>query len=95
MLIQAITYEFKPADADEAARILAKLSAESRKEPGCAGFEVARSIESPHIFVLYETWKDQAALDFHYGTPHFQELGINGIRKLAQSRTVHLCNPVG
>lgn len=94
MLIYAITYEFKPEDADEAERLFKPLQDESRKEAGCHAFDVARGNESPHIFALFEKWRDQAALDDHIKTPHFQEYGINGIRKLAVSRTAHLCHPI-
>ena len=94
MLINAITYEFKPEDADEAARLLALLQAESRKEAGCHAFDVARSNDAPQIFCLFEKWRDQAALDEHIKTPHFQQYGINGIRKLAVSRVAHLCHPI-
>ena len=42
-------------------------------------------------FFLYEIWRDQAALDAHYLTDHFQEYGVNGVRKLAKERIGHRC----
>jgi quinol monooxygenase YgiN len=94
MLINAITYEFKPESAGEAAALLEKLSTASLTEPGCHRFDVARAIDAPHIFVLYEVWESQAALDEHMTAPHFKEYGINGIRKLAVNRTAYLCHPL-
>ncbi|MGB8267913.1 MAG: putative quinol monooxygenase [Candidatus Velthaea sp.] len=94
MLISVVTYTFPAERADEAARLLGALRDASRAEPGCRGYDVARSDDDPGVFVLYETWNDQAALDAHYQTEHFRRLGVNGIRILAQSRVAHRCSPL-
>jgi quinol monooxygenase YgiN len=91
MLIQAVIYTFAPENLDEAERTLRELRDASRTEPGCLSFDVSRSIEDATAFVLYETWSDQAALDFHYGTEHFTRLGVDGIRKFAATRIAHRC----
>jgi quinol monooxygenase YgiN len=74
--------------------MFAQLASLSRLETGCHGFEAARSNDDPRVFVLYEQWADQAALDTHYATEHFQRLGVNGIRPLAESRLAHKCTPL-
>jgi len=94
MLTCVVVYTFPADKADEAATLLKALGAESRAEPGCSRFDVNRSVEDPSTFVLYEEWTDQAALDTHYATPHFAKYGINGIRKLAQSRTGYITKRV-
>ena len=86
MLVNVVIYTFPADRADEAERLLKELSAASLTEPGCTRFDINRSTENPNVFVLYEEWPDQAALDFHFTTPHFLKYGANGIRKLAQSR---------
>ena len=48
----------------------------------------------PRTFVLYEKWRDQAALDAHYATEHFTRLGVNGVRPLATSRLAVKGTPV-
>lgn len=85
MLVNAVVYVLPADKADEAARILGELRAASLREPGCVGYEVARGADGV-TFVLYETWRDQAALDAHYETEHFTRLGTNGLRPLALSR---------
>lgn len=45
---------------------------ESIKEPGCKAFNVIRQIDDPTRFVLHEIYDDQAALDAHKTTPHYQ-----------------------
>jgi quinol monooxygenase YgiN len=95
MLVNAVMYTF-PAEATAAAeRTLIELRDASRAEAGCISFEVSRSLEDDTVFVLYEEWEDQAALDSHYATEHFTRLGINGIRTLATGRIGHRCRRLG
>ncbi len=44
----------------------------SRKEPGCLTYELHPSSEDPLLFMLHETWTDQASLDRHFQTPDHQ-----------------------
>ena len=68
-------------------------SAASRAEAGCSAFDVAQSLDDPNTLVLHEEWADQAALDAHFKTPHFEQFGLNGLRKLATARVGHRCKP--
>jgi quinol monooxygenase YgiN len=95
MLVNAVIYTFPVDKAAEAERTLVELRDASRAEPGCITFDVSRSMEDENVFVLYEEWVDQAALDVHYATEHFARLGINGIRKLASERIGHRCRSLG
>jgi quinol monooxygenase YgiN len=87
MLINAVTYTFPAERADEVEGILRELRAGSLREEGCLQFDVCRGTsDAAGTFVLYEKWRDQAALDAHYETEIFVRLGVNGIRPLATSR---------
>jgi quinol monooxygenase YgiN len=94
MLIQSIHYIFAPEDADKAEAILRELRDASRKEEGVITFDVARSAEKPHVFALWEAYKDRAALDAHIATEHFKRLAINGVRLLAQQRNGEIVFPI-
>jgi quinol monooxygenase YgiN len=94
MLVNAVVYTFPAEKAEEAATNLRSLRDASRAEPGCITFDVSRGIEDTNAFVLYEEWRDQAALDEHYKTAHFEKFGINGIRALATNRQAHRCLPL-
>jgi quinol monooxygenase YgiN len=95
MLVNAVIYAFPEDKADEVEGILRELGAASRREPCCLGFEVVRGgADAPGSFALFETWRDQAALDEHYETEHFVRLGVNGIRPLALSRVAVKGTPV-
>jgi quinol monooxygenase YgiN len=95
MLINAVTFIFPVERADEAERLLRELRAASLAEPGCLGYEVCRvGSDAPGTFVLYETWRDQAALDEHYAAEHFQRLAVQGFRTFMMSRTAYKGTPV-
>ena len=42
----------------------------SRAEDGCLGYTYAVDLLDPAKFLAVEKWVDQAALDFHFSTPH-------------------------
>ena len=94
MLVNAVIYTFPADKAEDAANALRPLRDASRAEPGCITFDVSRSTDDPNVFVLYEEWRDQAALDEHYKTEHFTRFGIGGVRVLASDRLGHRCRPL-
>ena len=49
--------------------MLAMLSA-SRAEDGCYEYSYALDVADPDLVRIYEAWRDQAALDAHFQTPH-------------------------
>jgi quinol monooxygenase YgiN len=94
MVINVITYTFANDDADRVAAILRELRDATRLEPGCVRYDVARSLESPNVFVLFEEYVDESALERHLASEAFHRLGIDGIRKLAEERVYHKCRPL-
>lgn len=49
--------------------MLAMLTA-SRAEDGCQEYSYAEDVAEPGLIRVYEAWRDQAALDAHFQTPH-------------------------
>jgi (4S)-4-hydroxy-5-phosphonooxypentane-2,3-dione isomerase len=94
VIIQSIHYTFPPEDAEKAEAILRELRDASRKEEGVVAFEIGRSQEKPNVFALWEVYRDQAALDAHVATEHFQRLVLNGTRRLAQQRAFEKVVPI-
>jgi quinol monooxygenase YgiN len=94
MLIQSVRYTFAPEEADRAEAILRELRDASRKEEGVVTFDVARSEEKSNVFVLWEAYRDRAAMDAHATTEHFKRLVLNGIRPLAQQRNGEMLIPI-
>ncbi len=56
---------------DALAALLSEQAAVVRNaEPGCLVYRVHRSARDPELFLFYETYKDDAAFDFHRKAPH-------------------------
>jgi quinol monooxygenase YgiN len=51
---------------------LEELVAATHKEPGNQVYQLYEAAEAPGTFLVYEAYKDQAAVDAHMGSPHFQ-----------------------
>ena len=49
--------------------MLAMLTA-SRAEDGCLEYSYAVDVAEPGLVRIFEAWRDQAALDAHFKTPH-------------------------
>ena len=62
------------------------LTGKSLAHEGCIAYDTFCSSTRPDVFMICETWKDQASLDKHSATPEFAEyVGIiqeNGTLKI-------------
>ncbi len=94
MIVQSVHYTFAPEDADKAEAIFRELRAASRAEEGVIAFEVARSRGTPNVFVLWEAYRDQRALEAHTATGHFKRLVLDGVRPLARERIGETAVPI-
>ncbi|MUG91713.1 antibiotic biosynthesis monooxygenase [Scytonema sp. UIC 10036] len=50
------------------------LLAPTRAESGCITFDLLKDVNEPTVFVLYENWKDRAALDAHFEQPYVKQV---------------------
>jgi quinol monooxygenase YgiN len=60
---------------DEFARIIREAVPKVRTEPGYHAYILHRSKDNPRMFMAYEQYTDQAALDAHRA--HLKEMGID------------------
>jgi quinol monooxygenase YgiN len=58
---------------DRMRQVLQGVIAPTRAESGCITFDLLIDAKEPDVFVLYENWKDQAALDSHFQQPYVKE----------------------
>ena len=86
MLTLAVTYVIKAGREAEAEEHLRGLTVASRNEPGCRTYAVHRARDAARTYFLYEQYDDEAALDAHRATPHFERFGTNGLQTIAESR---------
>ena len=76
----------KEGSEDAAIATMQELAEETRKEPGCELYIPCRDRESPRGFIIYEQYVDEAALDAHSSSDHFERLAAGKLHGLLESR---------
>jgi autoinducer 2-degrading protein len=73
MFTVIVTLQVRPERIDEFVRgIHANARASLSDEPGCLRFDVHRSSEDEHRFILHEIYADEAAFhEAHRAAPHY------------------------
>ncbi|PYV48621.1 MAG: antibiotic biosynthesis monooxygenase [Acidobacteria bacterium] len=94
MVVLAVTWMAKAGREAEVADLFAKLTAESRKEPGCAMYQVHRHRTEPRRFFIYEQYKDDAALEAHRSAAHFLQHAKKDLPKIADRVDGQLYEPL-
>ena len=82
MVVLVVTWMAKQGRENEVVGIFAKLQEESRKESGCLMYLVHRHKTEPRRFLVYEQYKDDAALEAHRSSPHFLQYARKELPKL-------------
>jgi quinol monooxygenase YgiN len=70
---------------DDALATLRELADATRQEPGCELYIPTQNREDPRSFLIYEQYVDQAALDAHAASDHFQRLAAGTLTSLLES----------
>ena len=73
-VVLGVTWIAKDGEADTVAELLRQVIPLSRAEPGCLQYDVHRDNDDSNRFFIFERYVDEAALEAHGGSPHFQEL---------------------
>jgi len=94
MVVLAVTWVARNGREAEVAALFAKLTEESRKEPGCAMYVVHRHRTEPRRFFIYEQYKDDAALEAHRAAPHFLQYAKKELPKIADRLEGQLYEPL-
>lgn len=72
MQILLVEFRIHAAHVEAFAQAIADNARLSREtEPGCRQFDVCRHPADPSLFVLYECYDDEAAVDAHLQSAHF------------------------
>lgn len=77
-----------PGALDELLSIIAELRPKSLAEPGCLSYEVFQALDTPPGILLLERYRDEAALDEHRRSAHYQALVVNRALPLLAERRV-------
>ncbi len=94
MLVLAVHLTIQAGREDEVAGLFRELQAASRREPGCLQYVVQRSRENSRRYLIYEQYKDEAALQDHRNSPHFKQYATEGVFPLVELRQAELFDPL-
>ncbi len=92
-----VVARWQPADGKlgDVMAILAEVRPLTLAEPGCLGYEIYRGVDSPHSVLLLEHYRDEAALEAHRQSAHYQSLVVGRAVPLLASREVQLLQGKG
>ncbi len=72
MILNVVKQPVRAKYADEFPSLVADFVAATRAEPGCLSYDWCRSVDDPNLYVLVETFVDDAAGKIHVDSAHFK-----------------------
>lgn len=85
MVIVMGTFRLPAENYAIALPMMQKVIAATRTEDGCMRYAYSRDLIDPEVMHVSEQWRDRAALDAHFQTPHMKvwieervNFGLNG-----------------
>ena len=92
MISFAVRMRFALEDRDNVLEAVRRLADASRKEPGCISYVPHEIAGDPSLIMIYEQYRDEAALDAHRASPHFHEHAIGGLYQWMKERSIEDLN---
>ena len=94
MISFTVRMKFKAGDRAEIREALQSLAEASREEPGCATY-IPHAVESdPDTVVIYEQYRDAAALEAHRASAHFKKWAVGCLYQRMLERAMENLNAV-
>lgn len=87
MICVGVTYMILPNREEEAIDLFISMTEATLREPGCRMYQVHRSREEPRRFFLYEQYENEAALDAHRKSSHYEQYIQRGLFRILETRT--------
>ena len=94
MVVLAVTWKANPGKEIEVAETFRKLEEASRTEPGCLMYVVHQHRSEPARFFIYEQYADDAALEAHRKSDHFQDYAVRALSGIGERLQGDLYTPL-
>jgi len=94
MIVLKVDMLVKPGTEERCKEYLRALQEHSRQEPGCLMYVGHQSTQDSRRFLIYEQYKDQAALDAHRSAHYFKQYVNGGLDTIMESRTRELYSAI-
>lgn len=94
MISFTVRMKFASDDVEEITQTLEALARMSRQEPGCVTY-VPHWVESdPDTVLIYEQYKDEAAVEAHRASAHFKQHAIGGLYQKMLERSMETLSAI-
>lgn len=87
-------WQVKEGKIDFVLNLLAEVAKKSTEEKGNLFYKIHQSNSEPNTLILFEGYTDEAAVDEHRNSAHFQNLVISNIIPNLENREVILASQV-
>jgi quinol monooxygenase YgiN len=94
MICLNVLLKVTPGTEAEVVASFKPLTEASRREPGCRMYIAHQHKDDPTRFLVYEQYDDEAAIDAHRASPHFQQYAANGFYRHVIDRQVDIFKPL-
>ncbi len=84
----------KPGQETALHDALVEVATASRQEAGCITFDMHVSRDDPALFLAFERWADDAAIQAHFETPHFKAIAARSEELLAEPMEAHFARQI-
>lgn len=92
MISFIVRMRFAPEDRNQVLEAVQQLAAASRQEPGCVSYIPHELAGDSSLVMIYEQYRDEAALETHRATAHFHKYAIGGLFQWMKERSVEDLN---
>ncbi len=86
MIVIAGHIRIDAANRDAASAAAGEMMQQTHSEDGNISYIFSSDLSDPGLFYIFEEWKDQDTLDFHFKTPHMAKfqaaLGGLGVQEM-------------
>lgn len=94
MVVLTVNWIAHEGQENEMVQAFERLATAARKESGCRMFLVHRHREDKRTFFVYEQYDDDAALQAHRDSPHYQEIVKETLHTLGRRVDAFLLEPL-
>lgn len=92
MISFIVRMRFAQEDRKEVLEAVKQLAAASRQESGCVSYIPHELAGDSSLVMIYEQYRDEAALEAHRASPHFHKYAIGGLFQWMKERSVEDLN---
>lgn len=88
MISFTVRMTFRSEDREDILQFLRELTRFSRREEGCVSY-IAHTVEgNPDTILIYEQYRDDAAVEAHRASEHFAKYAVGGLYQKMLERSV-------